>query len=106
MHYAARALVLLPLCTGLSACANAGWLPSFLQSEPHYQAAQLQEEPPPRIIPAAFVQSVPVTEVAAAVPLKPLKQTKTKLPRTPTQRVAAANSAALSSGCIQLEALP
>jgi hypothetical protein len=63
MHFAIRALILLPLCTSLSACANAGWLPSFLQSGPHLQAAHLQEEPPPRIIPAAFVQSVPVTEV-------------------------------------------
>ena len=36
-----------------------GCLPSC-ESEPHSQAAQLQEEPPPRIIPAAFVQSVPV----------------------------------------------
>jgi P-type conjugative transfer protein TrbG len=95
MHFAVRALVLLPLCTGLSGCANAGWLPSFLQSEPHLQAAQLQEEPPPRIIPAAFVQSVPATEVTAAVPLKPLKKTRKKLAATPTQRVAAANSAAL-----------
>jgi P-type conjugative transfer protein TrbG len=95
MHYAVRALALFPLCTSLSACANAGWLPSFLQSGPHLQAAQLQEEPPPRIIPAAFVQTVPVTEVTPKFPLKPLKKTKKKLTASPTQRVAAANSAAL-----------
>ena len=41
MHTVVRALVLLPLCTSLSACANAGWLPSFLRNEPTLQAAQL-----------------------------------------------------------------
>ena len=82
MHFAIRALVLLPLCTSLSACANAGWLPSFLQSEPHLQAAQFQEEPPPLLIEAeqadviAFVLSVAVTEVSATVALKTLKKTK------------------------------
>ena len=95
MHHAVRSLVLLPLCTSLSACANASWLPSFLQSEPRLQAAQLQDEPPPRIIPAAFVQSVPVTEVAPIAPPKPQTKAKKKLAATPTQRVAAANSAAL-----------
>lgn len=95
MHITVRALALLPLCTGLSACANAGWLPSFLHSTPTMQAAQLQEEPAPRIIPAAFVQSVPVTEVAAVPPPKPIPLTKKKAAKTPAQRVAAANSAAL-----------
>lgn len=95
MHYVVRALVLVPLCSGLSACANAGWLPSFLQSEQRMQAAQLQEEPPPRIVPAAFVQSVPVSDIMPAAPLKPVKQSKKKATATPAQRVAAANSAAL-----------
>ena len=95
MHNAVRALVLLPLCTSLSACANAGWLPSFMRNEPPLQAAQLQEEPPPRIIPAAFVQSVAVAETAAAPVPKLVKLTKKKMVKTPTQRVAAANSAAL-----------
>ncbi len=58
------------------------------------QAAQLQEdEPAPRIIPAAFVQSVPITTVAVLAP--PPKQVKNKAGKTPTQRVTAANTAAL-----------
>ena len=95
MHTVVRALVLLPLCTSLSACANAGWLPSFLRNEPTLQAAQLQEEPAPQIIPAAFVRSVPVTDTAILPIPKPLKLAPKKGVRTPTQRVAAANNAAL-----------
>ena len=94
MHAACRALILIPLCASLSACANAAWLPSFLRSGPPMQAAQLQEdEPAPHIIPAAFVQSVPITTVAALAP--PPKQAKNKAGKTPTQRVTAANTAAL-----------
>lgn len=96
MHAACRAVVLIPLCASLSACANAAWLPSFLRSDPPMQAAQLQEdEPAPHIIPAAFVQSVPITTVAALAPPQPVKPIKRKAAGTPTQRVAAANTAAL-----------
>src|SRR6185437_57625 len=97
MHAACRALVLIPLCTSLSACANAAWLPSFLRSDPPMpmQAAQLQEdEPAPHIIPAAFVQSVPVMTIAAVTP-SPSKPAKNKAAKSPTQRVTAANIAAL-----------
>lgn len=95
MHIAIRAFAILPLCASLSACANGGWLPSFLHGEPPLQAAIMQEDQTPRIIPAAFVQSVPVSE-GAAVPLpKSLKRTKKKALQTPSQRVMAANNAAL-----------
>lgn len=95
MHPICRAFILIPLYSALSGCA---WLPSFLHDEPKLQPARLQEEPAPHIIPAAFVQTVPVTVAVAAVP-----SLKVKLPRaakatptkTPTQRVAAANTAAL-----------
>jgi type IV secretion system protein VirB9 len=99
MHAASRALVLIPLCTSLSACANAAWLPSFLRSDPPMpmQAAQLQEDDPaPHIIPAAFVQSVPVMTIAAVTPLPSAKPVKNKAAtKSPTQRVTAANMAAL-----------
>jgi type IV secretion system protein VirB9 len=92
-----RLLALAPVCISLSACANAEWLPSFLRSDPPMQAAQLQEETP-RIIPAAFVQSVPVATIPAVMPIsapKPLAPVKRKLGKTPTARVVAANDAAL-----------
>ena len=95
MQTSVRALVLLPLCASLSACANASWLPSFMRNEPPMQAAQLQEESAPQIIPAAFVQSVPVAQVASLPMPKLSKLTKKKAVKTPAQRVAAANSAAL-----------
>jgi type IV secretion system protein VirB9 len=92
MHAAYRAIVLFPLVAGLSACA---WMPSFLRNDtPALQAAQLQDEPEPHIIPAAFVQSLPVTTVAA-VPSLPLAQPTKKKSKTPAQRVAAANTSAL-----------
>jgi len=95
MHIACRALVLIPLCTSLSACANAEWLPSFLRSDPPMQAAQLEDEPAPHIIPAAFVQSVAMTTPAAGIPTLPVKKVARKSGKTPTQRVVAANTAAL-----------
>jgi type IV secretion system protein VirB9 len=70
-------------------------MPSFLRSDPPpLQAARLQEEPVPRIIPAAFVQSIPIATVAAAPSLPAAPPAKTKS-RTPAQRVAAANTSAL-----------
>jgi type IV secretion system protein VirB9 len=70
-------------------------MPSFLHSDPPMQAAQIQDEPAPHIIPAAFVQSVPVATVAP-MPLPKLSIThKRKAAKTPTQRVTAANTAAL-----------
>lgn len=95
MHTAIRSLAFLPLCASLSACANGGWLPSFLHSDPPLQAAVMQEDQTLRIIPAAFVQSVPVSEVAAVPLPKPVKVTKKKTAQTPSQRVMAANNAAL-----------
>jgi type IV secretion system protein VirB9 len=60
------------------------------------QAAQLREDrPAPRIIPAAFVQFVPAITAPAVILPTPVKPTKRKAARTPTQRVAAANTAAL-----------
>ena len=95
MHAVCRTLICLPLIASLSACANVSWLPSFLRSDPPpLQAAVLQEEPAPRIIPAAFVQTVPVTTVAAVPTLLPLKPAKSKS-KSPAQRVAAANTSAL-----------
>ena len=68
MHAVTRAALFVPLTISLSACA---WMPSFLRNDPpQLQAAQLQEEPVPRIIPAAFVQSLPVSRVVA-VPTLP-----------------------------------
>jgi type IV secretion system protein VirB9 len=93
MHTAVRALVLIPLCASLSACAQ--WMPSFLRSDPPLQAAQLQDEPEPHIIPAAFVQSVPVATTAAMPIPKMPPVVKAKAGKSPTQRVAAANIAAL-----------
>jgi type IV secretion system protein VirB9 len=95
MHTAIRALAFLPLCASLSACANGGWLPSFLHNDPPLQAAVMQEDQTPRIIPAAFLQSVPVSEVAAVPLPKPIKVVKKKATQTPSQRVMAANNAAL-----------
>lgn len=95
MHPACRALALIPLCTSLSACANAGWLPSFLRSDPPLQQAKLQEEPAPRIIPAAFVQSIPIANVTSVLPPKLARPVKHTAKKTPTQRVVAANTAAL-----------
>jgi type IV secretion system protein VirB9 len=92
-----RLLALAPVCVSLSACANAEWLPSFLRSEPPMQAAQLQDEKAPRIVPAAFVQSVPVATMPAVMPISTTKLPpgKKKLSKTPTARVVAANDAAL-----------
>ena len=90
MHAATRAAILVPFCASLSACA---WLPSFARSDTPLQAAQLRDDPAPHIIPAAFVTSVPVSTVAA-VPVK-LPKIKGKVVKTPTQRVVAANMAAL-----------
>jgi len=95
MHTAIRTLAFLPLCASLSACANAGWLRNFLQRDPPLQAAVMQQEEAPRIIPAAFVQTVPVSEVASAMPARPVKLAKKKVAQTPSQRVMAANNAAL-----------
>jgi type IV secretion system protein VirB9 len=95
MRFSTRAVVLLPLCTSLAGCANADWLPSFLHGGPTLQVAQLQEEPAPRIVPATFVQSMPVAEIASTMPATPIKAVKRKPVKTPTQRVAAANIAAL-----------
>lgn len=97
MPAACRALVLFLLCAGLSGCANASWLPSFLRRDPPMQAARLTEDAPaPRFIPAAFVQSVAVPPVAAAVPPPvPVKPLTAKPQKTPAQRATAANAAAL-----------
>jgi type IV secretion system protein VirB9 len=94
MHPIARAAILVPFCASLSACA---WMPSFLHSDPPLQQAQLQEDPAPHIIPAAFVQSVPVATVAAVLPAKLAQpgKTKSKAVKSPTQQVIAANNAAL-----------
>jgi len=93
MHTAARAFILIPFCASLSACA---WMPSFMRNDAPMQAAQLQDDPAPHIIPAAFVQSVPVSTVDSmpAVKLPPVGKHKVAA-RTPTQRVVAANNAAL-----------
>jgi len=88
-----RAFTLLPLCCALSACANAQWLPSFLRGDQPMQAARVTEEPAPRIISAAFVQSVPVAAVPRLALSKPAALKKVK--KSPTARVAAANDAAL-----------
>jgi len=90
MHAVTRAAILVPLCASLSACA---WFPSFARSDAPLQAARLQEDRVPHIIPAAFVTSVPVSTVAA-MPVK-LPKIKGKVVKTPTQRVVAANMAAL-----------
>jgi P-type conjugative transfer protein TrbG len=95
MHTTVRAFCLLPLCASLSACANATWLPSFMRGDPPLQAAQMQEEEAPRIIPAAFVQSMPVSDVVALPPAKIVRAVKRKVTQTPSQRVTAANTAAL-----------
>jgi type IV secretion system protein VirB9 len=94
MNAVCRTLACLPLFVSLSACANANWLPSFLRNDPPpLQAAVLQDEPAPRVIPAAFVQSVPVATIAA-VPSFVAPKTRPKS-KTPAQRVAAANTSAL-----------
>ncbi|OJT99043.1 MAG: P-type conjugative transfer protein TrbG [Alphaproteobacteria bacterium 65-7] len=92
MHAVTRAAFFVPLTISLSACA---WMPSFLRNDPpQLQAAQLQEEPVPRIIPAAFVQSLPVSTVVA-VPTLPVAAPPKAKSKTPAQRVAAANTSAL-----------
>jgi type IV secretion system protein VirB9 len=93
-----RLLALAPVCVSLSACANAQWLPSFLRSDPPMQAAHLADDPVPQIIPADFVQSVPVATTPAVMPIvreKIALQTKRRTVKNPKQRVIAANDAAL-----------
>lgn len=86
-----RTLTLLPLCASLGGCANAGWLPSFLQALPRLQQAVVLDDTP-HIMPAAFVKSVPVDSPVIAMP-KPVAVRKVK--RSPAARVAAAHDAAL-----------
>lgn len=92
-----RAVALVPFCGSLTACAGVDWLPSFLQQERPMLQAQLVPEPAPRIIPANFTQTVPITTVAAVPALPAVKPKAATQPKkkSPTARVSAANSAAL-----------
>jgi P-type conjugative transfer protein TrbG len=102
MKPACRALILMPVFASLSGCADIAWLSGFLRPDPPLQAARLEEEPTPRLVHASFVQSVPLTSLAQTLPMIPLMRISTVTTqrprlarRTPAERVAAANSAAL-----------
>ena len=91
MKSAVRALILIPLCSALSACA---WMPTFLGGTPQLREAHLEEEPTPRLISATFTQTVPVAAIAP-IPVKmPVIKAK-KVANSPKVRVAVANAAAL-----------
>jgi P-type conjugative transfer protein TrbG len=92
MNSAFRALALITLAPALSACA---WMPSFLGGDRPLQAALLEDPPAPRLISAAFTQTVPVAAAVPSIIAKmPLIKPK-RAPRSPKVRVAAANAAAL-----------
>jgi type IV secretion system protein VirB9 len=91
MNAIIRAWVALPLCAvGLSGCASATWLPSFLRSDPPYKQATALPDPPQLVRTVQVVQTLPLPGQ-----LQPKPRTAKHAARPPKLRVEAANLAAL-----------
>jgi type IV secretion system protein VirB9 len=86
-----RFAIAFPLCgIGLSGCADADWLPSFLQKQPEYEQAAVVPDPPQITHTVQVVQPLPLPGQS-----QPKPRRTAHVARPPKARVDAANLAAL-----------
>jgi type IV secretion system protein VirB9 len=86
------AIIVPAIAIGLSGCASASWLPSFMQSgpKPDYTQAAVVPDPPAVVHTVQVVQPLPLPGQ-----LQPKPRRRTHVARPPKARVDAANLAAL-----------
>ncbi|MDR5727571.1 MAG: P-type conjugative transfer protein TrbG [Terriglobia bacterium] len=91
MKHVFRIAIALPFCgVGLSGCADADWLPSFLQKQSEYRQAAVVPDPPQIARTVQVVQPLPLPGQLQKKP-----RHKARVARLPKARVEAANLAAL-----------